>query len=232
METYFKNLLLSEYNEKERKVNKMAGSLPNIIYDNIGKTSIIDSPTSPYLLEFNKSEEFFSSLESRTRFLKDCERLVRDNDRYNKYIHRLKTKVKLNRCQVLSGLTDMDCTVEMHHGPIFTLYDYCDIILDFYLQKGWDITTFRIAKHVLDEHWADRIQVVMLSITIHQEVHDREMFLNMQQAWGDLHSFLKRYRLHPDLKDKYDRYVDRSMMLDSTTYDLLKLNERLFKKED
>lgn len=209
----------------------MAGALPNILYEMDNDKSIVDSPSSTYLLEFEKSAEFFSSLESRTRFLKDCERLVRDNDRYSKYIHRLKTKVKLNRCQVLSGLTDMDCTIEMHHGPIFTLYDYCEIMVDHYMRKGWKITTFRIAKQVLDEHWADRIQVVMLSTSMHQEVHDREMFLNMRQAWGDLNSFLKRYTLNPDLKDKYDRYVDRSMILDSTTYELLQLNEKIFRKE-
>ena len=209
----------------------MAGALPNILYEMDNDKSIVDSPSSTYQLEFEKSAEFFSSLESRTRFLKDCERLVRDNDRYSKYIHRLKTKVKLNRCQVLSGLTDMDCTIEMHHGPIFTLYDYCEIMVDHYMRKGWKITTFRIAKQVLDEHWADRIQVVMLSTSMHQEVHDREMFLNMRQAWGDLNSFLKRYTLNPDLKDKYDRYVDRSMILDSTTYELLQLNEKIFRKE-
>ena len=209
----------------------MAGALPNILYEMDNDKSIVDSPSSTYLLEFEKSAEFFSSLESRTRFLKDCERLVRDNDRYSKYIHRLKTKVKLNRCQVLSGLTDMDCTIEMHHGPIFTLYDYCEIMVDHYMRKGWKITTFRIAKQVLDEHWSDRIQVVMLSTSMHQEVHDREMFLNMRQAWGDLNSFLKRYTLNPDLKDKYDRYVDRSMILDSTTYELLQLNEKIFRKE-
>lgn len=205
----------------------MGKTLPNIIYEETSKTSIVDSPSSIYMLELEKSDEFFSSMESRVKFIKDCEKLVRQNDRYSKYIHTLKKEVKLDHCQVLSSLTDKDCTIEMHHGPIFTLYDYCEIIIDHYLSTGKKITSFRIAKQVLDEHWANRIQVIMLSTTIHQEVHDREIFLNMQQAWGDLHGFLKKYKLNEDLKEKYNRYVDRSMMMDSTTYDLLKLNEKL-----
>lgn len=209
----------------------MENTLPNIIYEETEGTSIIDSPDSPYFLEFEKHDEFFSSLESKVRFIRDCEKLVRQNDRYSKYIHQLKNEVKLDHCQVLSNLTDKDCTIEMHHGPIFTLYDYCEIMIDHYLSKGWKITSFRIAKHVLDEHWANRIQVVMLSTSMHQEVHDREIFINMQQAWGNLHEFLKRYKLNDDLKEKYNRYVDRSMMLDSTSYEILRLNEKIFNKE-
>lgn len=209
----------------------MGKALPNIIYEEAEGTPIVDSPDSLYYLEFEKQEEFFSNLESKVKFIKDCEKLVRQNDRYSKYIHKLKNEVKLDHCQVLSSLTDKDCTIEMHHGPIFTLYDYCEIIIDHYLRRGWKITSFRIAKHVLDEHWANRIQVVMLSTTMHQEVHDREIFINMQQAWGDLHGFLSRYKLNSDLKEKYNRYVDRSMMLDSTTYEILRLNEKIFNKE-
>lgn len=210
----------------------MGNTLPDIIYDNIEGSSTIDSPNSMYVIQMEKSEEFFSNTESRVKFLRDCERLIRQNIRYSKYIHKLKNEVKLDHCQVLSSLTDKDCTIEMHHGPIFTLFDYCDIMVDYYLSKGWKITTFRIAKHILDEHWKNRIQVVMLSTTMHQEVHDREMFLNMRHAWGDLHGFLKRYPIHGDIKEKYNRYVDKSMMMDSTTYELLKLNEKIFKSED
>lgn len=207
----------------------MAKTLPNITYVTDRQNKKIDSASSDYLIEFAKSAEFFSSLESKTRFLKDCERLIRTNKRYSAYINYLKKKVKLNHCQVLSKLTDDKVTIEMHHGPIFTLYDYCEIMVDHFLEKGWKITTFRIARQVLDEHWKNRIQVVMLSTSVHEQVTNREIFLNMQQAWGDLHGFLKIYKLNDDLKEKYNRYVDESMMRDTTTYEILKLNEKLFK---
>jgi hypothetical protein len=208
----------------------MAKTLPNIVYLNDNGNTKVDSDSSEYLLEFYKSPEFFSSPESKTKFLKDCERLVRTNKRYSAYINYLKTKVKLNHCQVLSKLTDEKVSIEMHHGPIFTLYDICEIITDHYIEKGWKISTFRIAKQVLDEHWKNNIQVVMLSTTVHQEVTNREIWLNMQQAWGNLNRFLKKYKLNDDLREKYNRYVDESMMRDSTTYEILKLNEKIFEK--
>lgn len=210
----------------------MAQTLPNIIYEREDGAATVDSPESLFKLQFEKTAEYMSNLESRNRFIKKTEQLVRRNDRYSKYIYELKTKKGLNHCQVLSHLTDKDCTIEMHHGPIFTLYDICDIMIDHFLRKGWEITTYDIADKVLDEHWANRIQVVMLSISVHQDVHDREIFISTDQAWGNLTEFLKRYKLSPELREKYNRYMDRCQVMDSTAYERLQLNEKIFERMD
>lgn len=208
----------------------MPQALPNIDYDE--KHLTVDSDSSLYNIPMFKPIEYFSSLESRNTFIKACERLVRTNDRYNKYISYLKKEVKLNRCQVMSHITDEDCDIEMHHGPIFTLYDICDIVLNYYIYKNWDISTFRIADTVLDEHLHHRVQVVMLSPTVHEEVHLREIFINVKQAWGDINAFLKKYGkvLTKEQKEKYNRYVDKSMMMDTNTYDILQLNDKLLQR--
>lgn len=209
----------------------MSKVLPNIEYSENKDNSVIDSDSSLYNIPMFKPPEYFSNLESRNTFIKSVERLVRTNDRYSKYISYLKREIKLNHCQVLSNISDEDCDIEMHHGPIFTLYDYCDIILNYYIMKGWKISTFRIADTVLNEHIKNRIHVVMLSPTVHEEVHLREIFINIQQAWGDLHGFLKKYgkALSDEQIQKYNRYLDKSMMMDTNTYDILKLNEKLIR---
>ena len=210
----------------------MAQTLPNIIYEREDGSATVDSPSSMFKLQFEKNEEYLSNLESRNRFIKKTEQMIRKNDRYSKYIYELKTKKGLNHCQVLPHLTDKDCTIEMHHGPIFTLYDICDIMIDHFIRKGWEVTTFDIADKVLDEHWENRIQVVMLCTTIHNDVHDREIFISTEQAWGNLGEFLKRYKLSPELREKYNRYMDRCQVLDSTAYDRLQLNEKIFERMD
>ena len=68
--------------------------LPNITYENEGGQSTVDSPSSMYKLPYEKDDEYFSNLESRTRFLKGCEKLVRKDKRYKKYINYLKKEVK------------------------------------------------------------------------------------------------------------------------------------------
>ena len=189
-----------------------------------------DDPTE--CISFNEPKDFFEMSENYNAFVKDCESMCRRHEDYKHYVDYVERIVGLDFCQVNPNIHKDDATIEMHHGPIFTLYDYCEIILDYYLNHHWKITTFRIADDVLKEHWANHIQVVMLSTSIHQEVHDREIFININQAWGDLASFLKKYPLNKDLKEKYNRYLDKCQMMDSTSYEILKLNEKLINRDE
>lgn len=212
----------------------MPKSIPDIIYLKTKNNVFVDSPVSTYRIPFFKDAEYFSNWESYTQFVKEVEKVVRHNDRYNKYIYYLKNEVKLNHCQVLSRLDDEDCTIEMHHGPIFNLYDYCEIMLEYYLLRGWNITTFKVADSILREHEKNHIQVVMLSTTVHQEVHARDIFINYRHAYGDLNAFIKKYgiALTDDHKEKLNRYIDKSIMIDSNDYGLLTLNRYLYVKNN
>lgn len=211
--------------------------LPEITYttqsDGTHKTNpVVDSVNSMYQIPLYKDVEYFSNIESYVNFIKGCERMVRNNDRYKKYIYYLKNVVGLNHCQVLPGIEPDEggkISIEMHHGPIFTLYDYCEIILEYFIIKKWKISTFRIADVVLEEHQKNHIQVVMLLATVHEEVHNRNIFINYQQAWGDLNAFVKKYgvAMSDNLKEKLNKYIDRSMMYDSNDFGVLKLNDTL-----
>ena len=215
----------------------MEKTLPDITYtiDSMHKNNpIIDSPNSLYQIPLYKDVEYFSNIESYVRFIKGCEKMVRTNDRYKKYIYYLKNVIGLDRCQVLSEIEpdeDGKIEIEMHHGPIFTLYDYCEIMLEYFITTHQRISTFRIADAVLNEHQLNHIQVVMLSSTAHEEVHNRNIFINYNQAFGNLYAFIKKYgpSINDGLKEKMFKYIDRSMMYDSNDFGIFKLNEALLK---
>lgn len=210
--------------------------LPGITYNNDSndKKPTIDSGNSMYQIPLYKDAEYFSNIESYVNFIKGCERQIRQNDRYKKYIYYLKNVVGLKHCQVLPEIEPDEqgkIEIEMHHGPIFTLYDYCEIILEYFILKKRKISTFRIADTVLDEHQKNHIQVVMLLSTVHEEVHNRNIFINYQQAWGDLNAFVKKYgmAMSDPLREKLNKYIDRSIMYDSNDFGILKLNDTLLK---
>lgn len=207
----------------------MPKSLPDIIYNKDNITPIVDAKTSYYHILMYKNEEYFSNYENYVNFVKGCEKLVRTNDRYSKYINYLKKEVKLNKCQVLRNVTDEDASIEMHHGPIFTLFDICAIVLEYYLLKKWKISTMRIADTVLDEHQANRIQVVMVSTTVHEEIHNGDLFINYHQAFGDINAFLKKYKdaISDEYREQLNRYIDRSLLYDSNDFGILDLNKNL-----
>ena len=161
----------------------MAKQLPNINYekDSHGNPTV-DSVSSPYKIPFFKDESYFQNYDNYVSFVKGVEAAVRGNDKYNKYIYYLKNEVKLDHCQVFKNITTEDegVDIEMHHGPILTLYDVCAIVLEYFLLKKWKITTFRVANQVLEEHQRNRVLVVMVSATAHEEIHNGDIFINIK----------------------------------------------------
>lgn len=205
--------------------------LPDIIYEKNNITPMIDSHNSFYKIQMYKDIDYFSNYESYVNFIKGIEKAVRNNKRYKKYISYLKNEIKLNRCQVFKNITDEDASIEMHHGPIFNLFDICAIVLEYFILKKWKISTFRVAKLVLEEHMQNRIQVVMVSRTVHEEIHNGDVFINYKQAWGDINAFIKKYKdaISDEYREQLNRYVDRCLLYDSTDFSILELNEKLFK---
>lgn len=211
--------------------------LPDIEYkvsDSRKVIPIVDSVQSMYQIPLYKGYEYFANIESYVNFIKGCEKQVRNNDRYKKYIWYLKNVIGLDHCQVLSEITpdeDGKIEIEMHHGPIFTLYDYCEIMVEYFLLRERKVSTFRIASAILDEHQRNHIQVVMLLSTVHEEVHNRNIFINYKQAWGDLNAFIRRYgvAMSDPLKEKLNKYIDRSLAYDSNDFGVLKLADTFYK---
>jgi len=211
----------------------MPKAVPGITYTKDEKSPVIDSPTSPYIIPYYKDESFLNNYESYEKYVKAIERVVRTNDRYSKYIFYLKTEIKLNHCMVLKNVDDNDCDIEMHHGPVFTLYDICAIVLEYFILKKWKISTTRVADVVLDEHLKNRVQVIMVSATVHEEIHNGEIFINYKQAWGDLAAFTKKYwdAISPEYREQLNRYIDRSLIHDSNDFGILTLNPELTRKK-
>lgn len=207
----------------------MPKALPDIIYDKSNITPIVDAKSSFYTIHMYKKEDYFNNYESYINFVKGIEKAVRNNDRYKKYINYLKKEVKLDRCQVLKNVTDEDAKIEMHHGPIFTLFDICAIVLEYFLLKQWKISTLRVADVVLDEHQKNRIQVVMVSTTVHENIHNGDIFINYKQAWGDFNAFTRKYKdaISDEYRSQINRYVDRSLLYDSNDFGVLELNKNL-----
>ena len=205
-------------------------SLPDIIYKKERDgNSVIDSNNSYYEIPFDKSKEYFDNLTNWTNFVKGVERLVRGDDRYSKYISYLKKECKMDRCQVLKNVTDEDCPIEMHHGPIFNLFDICAIVTEYFIMHNWKTTTYRVADQVLKDHHDDLIQVVMLSETVHQEVHAHNIFINYHQAWGDMDAFVKKYNkaIGYEYRYKMNQYLDRCLLNDSNDYEILTLSSKI-----
>lgn len=208
--------------------------MENIEYKNEDGNPKVVSDLSEYEIDFRKNHHFFLVYANYTGFIKGVEKLIRTSDDYTDYVASLKNK-GLTRCQVLGNVdSNMSekghkVSVEMHHGPIFTLFDYCATVITSELKRGQKVTTFKIAKLVMDEHWAGNIQTVMLSSTVHAAVDSGKIFINLKQTTGNISGFIKKYGDGLTAKniETINKYIDLSNKYKSTDNGLFELKDAM-----
>lgn len=163
-----------------------------------------------YYLPFDKSPLDLTDSKIREKFIKSVENRVRRSKLYKAYVAYLKVDCKLDRCAVFGNIKSEkgDKTkIEMHHGPIYTLYDYVSIVLEKHLvNNSSDINTFDIAAEVLELHNRKLVQTVMLSESVHKSMDNPKVapFISLDMTFGDLLGFVREYGQYFSPKHRSD----------------------------
>ena len=187
----------------------------------------VRSDVQPFDISFYKDATYFINLENYVGFIKACERTIRKHPDYGNFVDSIR-ELKMEHCQVLGNISRYDAVIEMHHGPMLTLFDYCSIVVDHLLNEGHTINTFKIANIVLQEHYLEHVQVVMLSKTVHQLVDSGELFINLNQGIGNVNEFLKKFNKGLErYKTKINEYIDLSKKFKSHDSNILELEETM-----
>ena len=214
-------------------------SMLGVIFDQLDDgTPIIDSDSSTYYIPFDKPNEYFDSYENKVKFIKECEAQVRRHPFYKVYISYLNNVVGMKTCQVLPNI-EADpkgkVTTEMHHGPMFTLFDTCEIILNHLIvNNDPNITTFKVSKICIEEHRLNHVRVMFLTKTIHQAVHNDDIMLNYNMGFGDTAEFIRIYHdgLDRSMIKRINAYIEWSKKNDSFDNDVLAVSEHMKKYEN
>lgn len=193
---------------------------PNIKY-NGDISRFVEAEDNPYdVIMYYKDSDYLEDSTNFDKFVKGCESFIRTSDDYKYFIHKLDTVFGLNFDQVQPKIkSSKDVTVEMHHGPIFTLYDVVSIVTDFRLERGMKINTFRVADQVLDDHFDLIVPVLRLAVTNHEAVHNGDLFINVKQAIGDHKKFIDKYGSVFDDNIKYRLYQYYQMCKSNKSFD-------------
>jgi hypothetical protein len=150
-------------------------------------------------LPFNKKDKYFNNPNDLLKFIKSVELLIRTSKEYSAYIKYLKATVGLRQCALYRKIDDGKAPIEMHHGPIFTLFDIVEIQIAYLFKNNLPINSFRLTHNILKDHWNNLIQVVMLCKAAHVAIHnDRDInknkyFIPPERTWGDINGFINKY---------------------------------------
>lgn len=151
-------------------------------------------------LPLNKKDKYFMNPVDFIKFIKDVESLVRKSKEYSRYIAYLKNEVGLRSCALFHNIDDSVAPIEMHHGPIFTLYDIAEIQIAHMFVHGEAINSMSVANNVLKDHFDNIIQITMLCEMAHKGVHsfaktkDSKFFLSADGSFGDFRKFVEKYK--------------------------------------
>lgn len=193
-------------------------NLPNIEVKGIkkGKPKL---KSNGYVLPLYKNKKKLSDLDYYNKFIKNIEDIIRGSKEYKAYKKDLMENKGLNHCMVFPNINqeiDKKITIEMHHGPILTLYDYCDIVIKWCLHHDINIASTTIFKIIMDEHFNNNIQVVMLCDLAHKLFHAGQIYINPKQAWGHLDIFIEKYK--DGIDKKMEKIIDKNLEIGRTTH--------------
>ena len=127
------------------------------------------------------------------KYIKRIEKMVRSSYEYRDYIKFLKDEIDMNKCAFFPNLSREDVSLEIHHAP-FTLYDITAIVLNETRINDINATTFDVANKVMKLHYEGMVGLIPLSLTVHQLVHNGDVFIPLDYVHGDIKGFYNKYK--------------------------------------
>ena len=161
------------------------------------------------------------------KYIKYIEKIIRGSYEYKQYVFILINEFDISKCKFFKNIgMELDgVNIEFHHYP-FTLYDIVNIVINDKLEKlnnDFDkysreiINPYFIADEVLQLHYKNKIGLVPLTLTVHQLVHNGNIFIPLtdEYVFGNYKSFINSYSLN-----KSD-YVSKMEILEKITKEIV-----------
>ena len=197
-------------------------------YNDMGNPTLT-SDYGAYDIAFAETRDSLMNSEDYSNFIKNSLQRFRHSVRYNNYKGFL-IGLGLDRCQVHGNITNEMATIEMHHMTL-TIFDIALIICEHILNTYGYITTFDLVYLLKQEHTNHRVNIVMMSKTVHQLYHNTDgLFIHPDQTIGKWWEFLELYSsgITMGVAQKVINYIDNCISNDkSYDSDLLKLREKI-----
>lgn len=204
-------------------------SIPGVVTTQDNINPVLQSPFVPYNISLYHNRYDFLDTDEYINFIKNAIMRFRASRFYKNYKSYLMS-LGLYRSQLSANISSDMASIEMHHN-ILTIFDIAVVLTEHQLNKTGLISSFDLVNLMKKVHRENKVQVVMLTLTEHQEFHNNTgMFLHPDMCFGDWKSFVREYSdgITIDIANKIIKYINRAVELGkSTDNDLLKLRESL-----
>jgi hypothetical protein len=139
----------------------------------------------------------------KTKFVTECEKLIRQSLEYKDYIAFLKQNMDMTSCSFFNNITNENrrFSIHIHHEP-FTLFDITLAVTNRFIREKIPLDYFDVSEEVMKVHYQNMAGLIPLSTTVHEIVHDGQLFIPLQAVKGNFVKFFSKYEedISPDTK--------------------------------
>ena len=174
----------------------------------------IVSPNAYYTIQLAMTKDRSYDLEEYNHFIESAIRDFRHSRTYSHYKAYL-MDMGMNCCQFHPYICNKDednqmATLEMHHCML-NIYDIAVMISETYLNIEGKLTEFDLAEILRQEHMENRIPIVMLCKSCHQQYHHKYLYVPPNMIFGKWWELLDRYKIGMtrDIAYKVMMYINR-----------------------
>lgn len=174
---------------------------PDIFLTNLDTNPTILSPNADYSIQFALTKEESYDLEEFKSFLDSGIRAFRHSRTYTHYKGYL-MGLGLNCCQFHPYIQNDSednkmADLEMHHCML-NIYDIAILITNHFLNTIGTITEFDLSEILKYEHLHNRIPIVFLCKTCHQQYHHQYLYVHPNMIFGKWWELIERYPMGLD----------------------------------
>lgn len=130
----------------------------------------------------------------RVKCIKQIEQKVRGCMEYPDLIKFLRTYMHMDECAFFPNfkIGKKKGIVEIHHAP-FDLFTICDIVTRKFEAENNYINQNLIADEVVGLHYAGKIGLIPLAVTVHELVHAGKLVVPLNCVYGKFIKFTEEY---------------------------------------
>ena len=142
----------------------------------------------------------FLSTKEYECFIKNVEKLVRMCQEYRLWVDYIIDHLG-HSCCALTKESINECPVQIHHHPI-SLYAITKGVVNWFLTKEIEFSTFDVATKVIELHFQDKIGYIVLISDLHAKYHNGFLSLPIELVHGEFKYVLQNYTIDENEYDK------------------------------
>lgn len=157
--------------------------------DLISNNLSLHSEEYPFALALRVRD--FPDEKSFVRFIRSCERMVRNSIEYREWRRYIFDVLGLTACS-LTYEDREDVTIEIHHAPI-SLFTIIRVLINEKIFNDQEFSSFEIAMETMILHFQNSIGYVPLITSMHEKVHNGKLKIPIELIRGNYQEFINKF---------------------------------------